>query len=98
MIVVDRFDRELGIRTRVHDTGDKVSIQKTYDAQPFLEQAAAERASSEGESWGHGRKVGTIPMAALGELMRREGGLSPDSVLAYLKANPGMVSFSKFLK
>lgn len=92
------FDAELGIETIIHDTGDKVSIEKKYDAQPLLELAAAERAHTDGQRWGEMRKVGHIPMAELSKMMRQDGRIDPKRATAWLKANPALVSFNKFLK
>lgn len=98
MIVYKEFDPVTGIATRVHDTDDRVSIEKTYDAAPFLDAAALERAATHGERWGEFRKVGSIPMAELATMFRQDGGLDPQRVYDWLKANPLMVTFEKFLK
>ena len=97
-VLVDQFDPQLGIRTRVHEVESKVSIQKTYDAQPYLETAHELRAISAGERWGKGQHVGTIPMAILGTMMRQDGGFDTRRVHKWLKANPAFVTFDKFLK
>lgn len=82
----------------MHDVDGKVTIQKTYDAQPFLDAAAEQRASTRGESWGQGRHVGYIPPAELATMMRRDGTIRPESVVAWLKKNEAMVTFEKFLR
>ena len=99
-IVYTEHDAQTGITSKVHelDSG-KTVIEKSYDAQPFLEAAAAERAATEGQQWGNGfRKVGTVPMAELATMLRQDGGLDQERAMAWLKANPGHVTFSKFLK
>jgi hypothetical protein len=91
------WDNTLQIKTTVHQLENKTVFQKTYDAEPFLKQAAEERAVTRGERWGEMRKVGTIPMAELATMMRRDGTIRPEAVTAWLKRNPALVSFEKFL-
>ena len=91
-------DAQLGITTRVQQVEGKVRISKTYDAEPFLQAAADERAATEGERWGEWRKVGSIPMAELAKFYRQDGGFDSKRCAAWLRANPAMVTFSKFLK
>ena len=98
-IVFQEFDAQTGITSRVHETETKTVIQKSYDVQPFLEAAAAERAATEGQRWGNGfRKVGTVPMAELATMLRQDGGLDQKRAMEWLKKNPGHVTFSRFLK
>lgn len=98
MIVHDDKDANLGIRTKVHDVDGKIVIAKQYDAEPLLAACAAERAATEGQRWGEFRKVGTIPMAELGKMMRQDGTIDNKRAMAWLKANPALVTFSKVLK
>lgn len=98
MKILTDIDPLLGIETTMHDIDGKTVFQKTYDAQPFLDAAAEERAATRGQSWGQGRKVGTIPMAELATMMRRDGTIRPESVIAWLKKNEAMVTFEKFLR
>lgn len=97
MIVYEEQDAQTGIRSRVHELDGKTVIQKTYDAAPLLAQAAAERAATAGQRWGEMRKVGTIPMAVYATMLRQDGTCDPARLAAWLKANPSLVSFDKFL-
>jgi hypothetical protein len=102
-VIVDQFDRELGIRTRVHETETKTVIEKVYDGQAFRDYAAEERARTEGQNWGPlGRKVGVVPMAELAKMMRHGGELDGREmkkwVRRFLQENPDLVTFSKYLK
>lgn len=97
-VTYEDFDPNTGTRTKVHEVEGKVAFEKVFDAEPFLEHAAAERAASQGERWGEGRKVGTIPMAVLGQFMRQDGGLDVKRLEAWLRANPAFVSYEPFLK
>lgn len=98
-IVYQENDAETGIKTRVHDLDSgRVVIEKQYDAQPLVETAAEMRAATEGQRWGEMRHVGVIPMAELATMMRQDGGFDRARVLAYLKANPALATFSKVLR
>ena len=92
------FDPQTQVKTTVHDLGNKVVFEKEYDAQPFLEVAADMRAATEGQRWGEMRHVGFIPNAVLGTFMRQDGGFDRERLIAWLKANPKMATFSKVLK
>ncbi len=97
-IIQDEFDAQLGIRTKVHRTDDRLVIEKEWDASPLLETAAAARAMTEGDRWGEMRHVGFIPMAELAKFMRQDGGFDHSRCMAWLKQNPAFVTFSKVLK
>lgn len=89
-------DAELGIETRVHQGDGKTVIEKTYDAQPFLEHAANMRAATEGQRWGEGRVVGTVPPAVVSMFLRQDGRLDAKRCAAWLKENPHMIWFDRF--
>ena len=95
-----QYDAQTGITTTVHyvEDANRMAIQKTYDAEPFVAACADARASTEGERWGDMRHVGTIPMAELATMMRQDGGIDMARVRAWLKQNPALVTFSKYLK
>lgn len=97
-VVLTDFDPLLGIRTKVHRTEDKLVIEKEWDAAPLLDAAAEMRARTAGDRWGEMRHVGFIPMAELAKFMRQDGSFDHSRVLAYLKANPALVTFEKVLK
>lgn len=94
------FDKETGITTVYHDIEDanRVVIEKKYDGEQFRDAAAEVRAQTEGQRWGEMRHVGFIPMAELSKMMRQDGGIDKARLHAWLKANPDLVTFSKFLK
>lgn len=97
-VILKDINPHTGAVTQVHDIDGKTVFQKTFDAEPFLKQAAEERAASQGERWGEGRKVGSIPMEVLGQFMRQDGGLDVKRLEAWLRANPAFVSFEPFLR
>ena len=88
---------ENGVRTQVHDLENKIVIQKTYDAEPLLDACAAERQATAGERWGDGRKVGTVPLAILGQFMRENDGLNVARAEKWLRENPHFITFDRFL-
>lgn len=93
------INREQGIRTELHEEDGKVVFKKTYDAEPFLEEAAELRSVTRGERWGEtGRHVGFIPMAELGQMMRRDGSFDKAEVRKWLQSNPAFVTFERYLK
>lgn len=96
--VFQELDKETGIATTVHDLDNKVVIEKSYDAQPLLEEAQTLRTATEGQRWGEWRHVGYIPMAELATMMRQDGTIDMKRAQAWLKKNPALVTFSKFLK
>jgi len=95
---IQDYDPQLGIATTVHRVEGKAVIQKTYDAEPFIEAAKSMRHTSSGERWGELRHVGFIPPAELGKMMRQDGGLDRKRLTAWLKANPALVTFDRLLK
>lgn len=99
-VTIDDGVNPYGIRRQIHLEGDQIVTQLTYDAEPLLEAAKAERTATAGERWGDMRKIGVIPMAVLSHINETY----PDSlerkaqILLWLKENPYMVTFDKFLK
>ena len=92
------FDALTGITTTVHDDGDRVTFQKTYDAQPLLDVAAEMRANTAGDRWGELRHVGFIPMAELGTMLRQDGRVDKKRAMEWLRKNPMLCTFDKALK
>lgn len=92
------YDRH-GTHTEFIFEGDQVVRKQTFDAEPFLEAAHAERVATAGERWGEMRKVGTIPMAVYAHAMTiKDQEERRKYILKWLRENPAMVSFEKFLK
>ncbi len=88
-----------GVHKQVTFEGDQAVTKLTYDAQPFLEQAAVERSLTDGDRWGDGKKVGTMPMAVYCQFLQIQGAEERKKfVLNWLRANPAFVTFNKFLK
>lgn len=93
-------DAQTGVTTTVHhiEDADRMVIQKTYNAKPFVDLAAAVRAETDGQKWGEMRHIGFIPNAELATMMRQDGTIDQKRCVAFLKANPMLSTFSKALK
>lgn len=93
-------DAQTGVKTTVHylEDSDRVVIQKSYDAKPFVDLAAAVRAETDGQRWGEMRHIGFIPNAELATMMRQDGGIDQKRAVAFLKANPQLCTFNKAFK
>lgn len=98
-VEVDEGIDAYGVRKQVFIESEQIATKLTYDAEPMLEQAAAERAATAGDRWGEMRKVGVIPLAVLNDINTRIQGAEDRKleVLKWLKQNPRMVSFDRFL-
>lgn len=94
--VFQEFDAEQGITSTVHEDETRTVIQKTYDAEPLLEYAKGMREATEGQRWGEGRIVGTVPMAVCAQFMRQDGRLDAKRLTEWIRANPAFVCFDKF--
>lgn len=79
---------------------DEIVFKQTFDAEPIMEMAKAERDATAGERWGDGRKVGTIPMPIYNQILQKYKGREEReyAILCWLKANQNFVTFEKFLK
>lgn len=97
---VDEGVDAYGTRKQVSFEGDQIVTKLSYDAAPMLEQAHAERTATAGDRWGEMRKVGVIPMVVLNQINSTIPGQldRTAAILGWLRANPRMVSFDKFLK
>lgn len=91
-----------GVKTTLHFQGDELFVQREWDAKPWLEQAKAERAATEGQSWGEGRKVFSLPPAEYGRFLVETQGKSKKEKQTWLRTwaqqNPLLVGFEKYLK
>lgn len=97
---VDDGYHAYGVHKQVTFEGDQIITKLTYDAQPFLERAHAQRVATASDRWGEGigTKVGEIPMVIAAEAMKLRGEERQKFLLNWLKANPAFVTFDKFLK
>lgn len=76
----------------------RLVIRETFDAEPLLDAAAADRKATAGQRWGEMRKVGTIPMTVYAKYMTIKDPKQRHTLLLnWLRANPAFVTFDKFL-
>ena len=93
------FDAYGNHRTAIVEDGH--IIHKTsFDAEPLMRQAHAERIATDGQRWGQGvgTKVGTIPMAVYAQFLSKPAEERQKFLLQWLRENPAFVTFDKFLK
>lgn len=89
-----------GTRKQVTFEGDQAVTKLTFDAEPFLEKAKAERTQTAGDRWGEGigTKVGSIPMAVYTQYLGLPVEERQMFLMKWLRENPAFVTFDKFLK
>ena len=100
-LVIDDGVNEFGVHRQIILEGDQAVTKLTYDAQPFLERAHAQRVATAGDRWGEGSgtKVGEMPMAVFAEMVKIQGVEERQKFARmWLLSNPGFVTFEKFLK
>lgn len=98
---VDDGIHAYGVHKQVTFEGDQVVTKLTYDAEPLLRAAHAERIATAGNRWGEGvgTKVGTMPMAVYGEMMKIRGAEERSKFAhKWLLENPAFITFDKFGK
>ena len=87
-----------GVTRELKVEDDRLIVKQTYDAEPMLVAAAAERAATSGQRWGEMRKVGTIPMAVYAQSLTLSNQERQKYLLGWLRENSKFVTFDKFLK
>ena len=98
-VVVDEGVDQLGIRTQFHFEGDDITVQKTYDAEPYLRHAEQARQQTAGMNWGSGRFVGTIPPIEYAAIQQIKGIKERQKAIRlFLQANTKLVMFDRYLK
>lgn len=99
-VTIDEGVNAFGIRREITLESDQAITKLTYDAEPLLEQAAALRTLTAGDSWGEGHFIGIVPMAELTRINETYQGAEERKrqMVLWLKANPKLVTFEKFLK
>lgn len=98
---VDDGVHAYGVHKQVTFQDNEAITQLTYDAEPFLEAAKAERIATAGQRWGEGigTKVGTMPMAVYNQMMQIRGAEERSKFAhKWLLENPAFITFDKFGK
>lgn len=92
-------NKDTGIRTIYRFEGDQVTVQKVYDAEPYLQRAAEMRARNDGKTWGEGREVGVIPPWALREIEPiKDDNEREKAMRDFFRSNPAFLAYDAFLK
>jgi len=87
-----------GVHTQIKFEGDQTVKIQTYDAEPLLKQAHAERTATAGQRWGEMRKVGNIPPHIyFRSLSMKDQNERAKFLRAWLFGNPNFVSFDRYL-
>lgn len=91
---------EFGVAREITVEGDQVVTKLTYDAEPLIERAAEARAMTAGERWGDGQLIGTVPIAEMARIVTtyRSSEERKHQILVWLRDNPKLVMFDRFLK
>lgn len=100
LTINEGFNQHTGIQTQTHfDSDEAIVIQKTFDAEPHLEYARMARQATEGQRWGEGKIVGTIPPAFYAEiLLIRDPQERKRRVQQFFKENPKFIMFERYGK
>lgn len=96
--VNEGFDPSTGITTKVHFEDGNIVYQKTFDAEPYLKHAKQLREQTQGQRWGEGKVIGTIPPAFYGQLLLMDKDQREKAVMKFFRENPAFVMFERALK
>ena len=92
-------DPYTGVRTQIHFEGDQVVVQKTYDAEPYLQRVAEMRARNEGKKWGEGKEVGVIPPWVHQKINLIQDDAERERVMKeFFRENPAFLAYEAFVK
>ena len=92
-------DPYTGVRTQIHFEGDQVVVQKTYDAEPYLQRVAEMRARNDGKKWGEGKEVGVIPPWVHQKINLIQDDAERERVMKeFFRENPAFLAYEAFVK
>lgn len=99
-VTIDEGVNDFGVRREIILEGDQAVTKLSYNAGPMIEHAAELRALTAGDRWGEGHFVGIVPMAEVTRINETYQGAEERKrqMVLWLKANPKLVTFEKFLK
>lgn len=99
LTINEGLNPQTGIETRTHFEDDSIVIQKTVDMEPYVERARLAREANEGQRWGEGRIVGTLPPHIFGQvLLIKDDNEKKRFIREYFQQNPALVHFEPYLK
>lgn len=92
-------DPYTGVRTQIHFEGDQVVVQKTYDAEPYLQRVAEMRARNDGKRWGEGKEVGVLPPWEYQRIVLIQDDKERERAMRdFFRANPAFLAYDAFIK
>ncbi len=92
-------DARTGVRTIYRFENDQVTVQKIYDAEPYLKRAAEMRARNEGKNWGEGKEVGVLPpWAAQNITVIKDDKEREKAMRTFFRENPAFLAYDAFIK
>lgn len=96
---IDEGTDAYGVNTQLIFQGDELVKKRTFDAAPLIAHAEQSRIQTASDRWGDGRKVGVIPMAIWSDIQEKYKSAEErkQKVLEWLRDNPKLVTFDKFL-
>jgi hypothetical protein len=99
-VTIDEGTNNFGVQRQIILEGDQVVTKTSYDAEPLIEAAQRARIATAGDKWGDGHFVGVIPYAELARINETHSGAEArkHAILSWLRDNPKLVTFDKFLK
>ena len=100
-VTIDEGVNQYGIHRQITLEGDQAVTKLTYDAEAMIDEAHARRVHTAGDRWNEGQThVGFIPMAELTRINEtyKSAQERKFQILLWLKNNPKLVTFDKFLK
>lgn len=98
-VTVDEGTGVSGVNTKLHFEGDSLIVQRSYDAEPHLQYAAAGREAQNGKRWGEGRLVGHIPPLEYAKFLTiKDNSERQKAVKAWLRVNNKFVMYDRYLK
>lgn len=91
---------EQGVHTHTVFEEGQMIVAKTFDAAPLVEYAKRAREATEGQRWGDGKLIGTIPLPVYAQIQQkypdREG--REQAIMKFFREQTAFVMFDKALK
>lgn len=99
-VTLDEGFDQWGTHKQIILEGDQAVTKLTYDASQLVEEAQVQRSLTAGDRWGDGHHIGFIPMAELSRIndTYKSAEERKHQILLWLRDNPKLVTFEKFLK
>jgi hypothetical protein len=91
--------QENGVHTTTHFQEGEMIVHKAFDAQPLLDYAKRAREATEGQRWGDGKFIGTIPMAVYAQIQALpDRDAREQAIMTFFRENQAFTMFDRALK